>query len=153
MPSSSATSARASTSRAGNSRAGTPGLGSMRSLTRALSPALSGIVDAEPGEASHLRLVQGARSFEDLLATVPVRFREVVSPILRDIMDIADKAESSARQLRRLQADKAAGTLPPQIAGAVKVPPLQLTQLFRENVSELVTEYEEAMRADRKSVV
>jgi hypothetical protein len=121
------------------------------SLMRALSPALAGIAEAVPGEDSQVRLVQAARSFEDLLACVPVRYREVVSPIIRDIMDIADKAESTARQMRRLQADRAAGTLPPQIAGSVKIPSLQLVQRFLAEAPEKVREYEAEMRAYRTS--
>jgi hypothetical protein len=68
---------------------------------------------------------------EDIVAALPVRYREILTPKIRDLANAVDRACSTAKQILALESALASGEYPGQIQGAVKVPPLQLTQEYR----------------------
>ena len=117
-----------------SSRTGASSSSGLPSFTRALSPAVAGTVLAETsaGTVSERReaALALARSFDDVVQTVPVDYREVLRVPLREIYDTAGRWCEVKGQLARLQQHQAAGTYPTTLSG--KAPTLQLSKAFLE---------------------
>jgi hypothetical protein len=129
------------------------------SLLRALSPATLGVSIAnalqEPAEkpgdnsaaiSARLAALSLATSLEEVIATIPLSYRDALGAFLKDLTSKAEKAASVSASLRKLRAHQAAGTWPPQLSG-LKPPQFQVTKSFEgtnpQVIGQMTTAYAE----------
>ncbi|KIJ05715.1 hypothetical protein PAXINDRAFT_158954 [Paxillus involutus ATCC 200175] len=136
------------------------------SRARAMSPAQAGYVQgsvfavldeskAADGAGLNPRLatLSLTSSFGEVMGLVPNDYREALRPEMRALSDLATKRVSVENGLAKLKRHKAAGTLPPQLAG-LHIPVWQVTKEFSNAAHDHLDEMKEAFekyRADALS--
>jgi len=114
---------------AGSSQAAFP------SFSRALSPATIGVAVASSGAdpldgvSSRLNALALAKSLDEVIATVPLSYRETLRGPLKDLVQLVEKSTSVRVSLMKLVQHRTTGTWPPQLAG-MKVPAFQVTGAY-----------------------
>ncbi|KAF8834321.1 hypothetical protein BDN67DRAFT_1016619 [Paxillus ammoniavirescens] len=87
--------------------------------------------------AEYHKIGEGASSFEDVIALVPVDYHELLHKSLEGIMNTTDKHGHVRTTLSKWWANTAAGSLPPHLKS--KVPEAQLTKGFSETADGAAT--------------
>ncbi|KAI0245212.1 hypothetical protein BJV78DRAFT_1266702 [Lactifluus subvellereus] len=116
----------------------------MGGLRRALSP--TPLAAALATDSGFARALETASTVDEVVAAIPVRYRDAIGPIAREIADACHRAASSRKQLATLELALTTGEHPPQVIGSLKVPDLQLMQEFRLANPEIIAIHEEATK-------
>jgi hypothetical protein len=92
--------------------------------------------------ANSTHAISTVGSMNDLIATVPSRFRTFIAPILRDMQDVHGKYCNAEKALHSLKAHQTAGTWPTFIAGMHN--PFSSIQVTKESKATLADPLKEA---------
>ncbi|KDQ54213.1 hypothetical protein JAAARDRAFT_49280 [Jaapia argillacea MUCL 33604] len=117
------------------------------SFARALSPAAIGVANAASGAdpsgntefSRRLAALGMARTHDEIMLTIPGRYREALRPHLEALARHADLGYGTKVALGRLQLHKAKKTLPSQLAG-LKAPLFQVHAEFKDSNPPLIAE-------------
>jgi hypothetical protein len=123
-------------------------------FSRHSSPAVQGTAALSANKESSARLTALglADAFGEVLQCIPSSYRETLRPHLRELADVASKADGVRQSLNKLRRHKAESTWPPQLLGVHK-PKFELTKQFAETNPDGVAVMDDAFAQFRSDAL